>query len=54
LGLSLSSEARCGRIFLKFLLNNLALIYIHFCQLENFPTNGGFSGTLRRKNGAVF
>jgi hypothetical protein len=32
----LSLEARGGRIFLKFLHGILALIYIHFCQLENF------------------
>jgi hypothetical protein len=54
LGLSLSAEARCGRIFLKFLHNNLALIYIHSANWKIFPTNGGFAGTLRRKNGAVF
>ncbi len=42
LGLSLSSEARCGRIFLKLLHNDLALIYIHFCQLENFSDQRRF------------
>jgi hypothetical protein len=44
LGLSLSSEVRGDRIFLKFLHDILALIQIHFCQLENFSDQRRFFG----------
>jgi hypothetical protein len=54
LGLSLSSKARCGRIFLKFLHNNLALIYIHFCQLENFSDQRRFFWNVEKKKWSSF
>jgi hypothetical protein len=54
LGLSLSSEARYGRIFLKFLHNNLALMYIHFCQLENFSDQRRFFWNVEKKKWSVF
>jgi hypothetical protein len=53
LGLSLSSEARCGRIFLKNLHNNLALINIHFCQLENFSDQRRFFWNVEKKKPGV-
>jgi hypothetical protein len=40
--LSSNSEARGGPIFLKILHNNLALIYIQFCPLENFSGHQRF------------
>jgi hypothetical protein len=54
LGLSLSSEARCGRIFLKFLHNNLAPIYIHFCQLENFSDQRRLFWNVEKKKWSGF
>ncbi len=49
-----SSEARCGRIFLKFLHTNLALIYIHFCQLENFCDQRRFFWNVEKKKWSGF
>jgi hypothetical protein len=54
LGLSLCSEARCGQIFLKFLHNNLALIYINFCHLEKFSDHRGFFWNVEKKKWSGF
>jgi hypothetical protein len=54
LGLRSNSEERCGRIFLKFLHNNLALIYIHFCQLEIFSDQRRFFWNVEKKKWSGF
>ncbi len=52
--LSSNSEARGGPIFLKFLHNNLALIYIQFCPLENFSGHQRFFRSGIKKKWVTF
>jgi hypothetical protein len=52
LGLSSNCEARGGLIYLKILHNNVALICIHFRQMENFSDQRRFLGSgIKKKLG---
>jgi hypothetical protein len=54
LGLSSNSEARGGRIFMKFLHNNLALICINVCQLKKISDHRCIFGSGKKKKWSGF